>query len=171
MCVREVKFCGRIFRPEGVSHDPNRIKALCAMNIPEKANELQQLLMASQWMSRSIPEYNKLVSPLQGIFQLAMKNQPKRTNPVARGVKLKQFGWNVNHTLAVERLKLALANAVQLSYPNEKCCNAYSVTRVIIAAVEWLLRELNDTIYMNTPSGSRLRSKVVKLLKALYGLK
>ena len=35
-------------------------------------------------------------------------------------MKLKLFGWDVNHTLAVERLKLALANAVQLSYPNEK---------------------------------------------------
>ena len=90
--LRQVKFCGRIFRPEGVSHDPNRVKALCAMNIPEKANELQQLLMASQWMSRSIPEYNKIVSPLQDIFELAMKNQPKRTKSVARGVKLKLFG-------------------------------------------------------------------------------
>ena len=76
--------------------------------------------MASQWMSRSIPEYNKIVSPLQDIFELAMKNQPKRTKSVARGVKLKLFGWDVNHTLAVERLKPALANAVQLSYPNEK---------------------------------------------------
>jgi len=118
--LREVKFCGRIFRPDGVSHDPNRVKALCAMNVPEKENELQQLLMASQWMSRSIPEYNKIVSPLQDIFELAMKNQPRRTKGVARSVRLKQFGWNVKHTLAVERLKLALANIIQLSYPDEE---------------------------------------------------
>ena len=53
----------------------------------------------------------------------------------------KQFGWNVNHTLAVERLKLALAYIVQLSYPNEEMiqcvfcdasynCSSGMVTRI-----------------------------------------
>ena len=45
---RQVKFCGCIFSADGVVHDPSRIEALKNMPLPRKANELQQILMASQ---------------------------------------------------------------------------------------------------------------------------
>ena len=57
--TRSVKFCGRIFTPAGVRHDPVRIEALQAIPQPRTARDLQQFLMAAQWMPRSIPEYNK----------------------------------------------------------------------------------------------------------------
>ena len=60
--VTEVKFCGRIFKHKHVIHDPRRIEALVDMPMPKKAGELQQLLMATQWMSRSIPRYNQIVA-------------------------------------------------------------------------------------------------------------
>src|SRR5689334_20868836 len=49
--THRVKFCGRIFSPDGIGHDPDRIEALLAIPQPRTARDLQQFLMASQWMS------------------------------------------------------------------------------------------------------------------------
>jgi hypothetical protein len=117
--TRRVRFCGRIFSPEGVSHDPDRIEALLAIPQPQTARDLQQFLMATQWMSRSIPEYNKRVLTLQDVFEKCMKDQPSRTKSVARQVKLSRFGWNPGHALAFEKLKTAVANCVKLEYPRD----------------------------------------------------
>jgi hypothetical protein len=116
---RKAKFCGRIFSPSGVSHDPERIKALSNMKEPTRASELQQFLMAAQWMSRSIPNFNNVVVPLQDILEQAMKGQPKRTKAVARGVRLSRHGWDVTHRLAFDSLKLAIIGIVELAYPRE----------------------------------------------------
>jgi hypothetical protein len=70
--LRKAKFCGRIFSPEHVSHGSDRIKALAMMTEPKHASELQQFIMAAQWMSRSIPNFNKIVVPLQDILEKAM---------------------------------------------------------------------------------------------------
>src|SRR6185503_9096590 len=117
--LRKAKFCGRIFSPNGVSHDPVRIEALSSMKEPTRASELQQFLMAAQWMSRSIPNFNSIVVPLQDILEQAMKGQPGRTKAVARGVRLARYGWNVTHRFAFEKLKLAIMGIVELAYPRE----------------------------------------------------
>ena len=115
----KVKYCGRIFSTEGVSHDPDRVDALVNLSQPKTARDLQQFLMAAQWMSRSIPEYNTKVYSLQLLYERAMKDQPARTKTVARQVKLANFGWNAHHALAFEQLKQAIANHVRLVYPQK----------------------------------------------------
>ena len=117
--LQEAKFCGRIFTPGGVKHDPDRITALTGIPQPRTARDLQQFMMAVQWMSRSIPEYNTLIEPLQRIYELAMKDQPKRTRTVARGINLLKHGWSSTHALSFERMKVGVANSVQLSYPRQ----------------------------------------------------
>ena len=107
--------CGRIFRAGGVIHDPSRVEVLTNMPIPTKANELQQILMASQWMSRSIPNYNSIVLPLQDIFEMAMKNQPRRTKKATSRVYLQHFVWNDTHSIAFNKLKDAIVQCVQLA--------------------------------------------------------
>ena len=76
--ANKVKFCGRGFSPEGVEHDPARIEALLNIPQPKTARDLQQFLMAVQWMSRSIPEFNSKVYKLQQIFEECMKKMPSR---------------------------------------------------------------------------------------------
>ena len=117
--LQQVKFRGRIFNSKGVSHDPSRIQSLTEMPIPKTAREIQQILMASQWMSRSILNFNQIVSPLQDIFETSMKSRPKRTKSVANRVKSNSFGWNAVHDNAFNALKAAIANSVQLAYPDE----------------------------------------------------
>jgi hypothetical protein len=114
-----VKFCGRIFTTEGVQHDPDRIDALQSIPQPRTARDLQQFLMAAQWMSRSIPEYNKRVQCLQDIFEQCMRSQPSRKKSVARQVRLSKFGWAPGHALAFEQLKMAIASCVRLAYPRK----------------------------------------------------
>ena len=116
--LQKVKFCGRIFRADGVIHDPSRVKALTNTPIPTKASELQQILMASQWTSKSIPNYNSIVLPLHDIFEMAMRNQPRRTKKAASRVYLEHVGWNDTHSTAFNKLKDALVHSVQLAYPN-----------------------------------------------------
>jgi len=115
----EVKYCGRIFSTKGVSHDPSRVSALLDIPPPTTARDLQQFLMAAQWMSRSIPEFNSRVYPLQLIFEKAMKGQPSRRKSIARQVKLSSVGWNDTHARAFAQLKQAIAHHVQLAYPNK----------------------------------------------------
>jgi hypothetical protein len=117
--AREVKYCGRIFSTKGVSHDPSRVSALLEIPHPTTARDLQQFLMATQWMSRSIPEYNAKVYTLQFIFEKAMKGQPSRRKSIARQIKLSTVGWNDTHAQAFAELKQAIANHVRLSYPNK----------------------------------------------------
>ena len=117
--LKEAKFCGKIFTPDGVKHDMDRIKALVAIPQPRTARDLQQFLMAAQWMSRSIPEYNTLMHSLQEIFEVSMKEQQKRTKTAARAVVLVKYGWTPKHAFAFEKVKLAIANCVQLSYPRD----------------------------------------------------
>jgi len=75
--------------------------------------------MASQWMSRSIPEYNKKVQILQDVFEKCIKDQPSRNKSVARQVRLLRFGWNPGHALAFEELKTTIARSVKLAYPRD----------------------------------------------------
>jgi hypothetical protein len=117
--TRRVKFCGRIFTTEGVQHDPDRIEALQAIPQPRTARDLQQFLMAAQWMSRSIPEYNKRVQCLQDIFEQCMRDQPSRKKSVARQVRLSRYGWAPGHALAFEQLKMAIVSCVRLAYPRK----------------------------------------------------
>ena len=117
--ANKVKFCGRVFSPEGVEHDPARIEALLNIPQPKTARDLQQFLMAVQWMSRSIPEFNSKVYKLQQIFEECMKKMPSRKKSVARQVRLMKFGWGPEHALAFEKLKIAVAQSARLGYPRE----------------------------------------------------
>ena len=57
---REVTWCGRIIDGQGVRHDPQRLKALIDMPIPETAGELQQFLCASNWLRDSLIDYARV---------------------------------------------------------------------------------------------------------------
>jgi hypothetical protein len=48
--TNKVKFCGRIFSTAGVVHDHARVEALVNIPQPKTARDLQQFLMAAQWM-------------------------------------------------------------------------------------------------------------------------
>eukprot|EP00171_Calliarthron_tuberculosum_P014694 IDg14694t1 len=58
------KFCGRILSQEGIEYDPRHLDALINMSNPTQASELQQLLFATNWMRKSLPNYANTIAPL-----------------------------------------------------------------------------------------------------------
>ena len=117
--TNKVKFCWRIFSTAGVEHDHARVEVLVNNPQPKTARDLQQFLMAAQWMSRSIPEYNTKVHLLQQIFEESMKNMPNRKKSIARQVRLKKYGWSPEHALAFEKIKAAISRSARLGYPRD----------------------------------------------------
>jgi hypothetical protein len=102
-----------------VEHDRERIDALIKIPQPKTARDLQQFLMAAQWMSRSIPENNTKVHKLQEVFEESMRNMPSRKKSVARQVLLKKYGWSPVHALAFEELKSAISKSARHGYPRQ----------------------------------------------------
>ena len=114
----EAHFCGRTYNSQGVSHDPARIEKLMEVPIPATAAQLQQFLLSSRWMAKSIPEYDKLTILLQSMLTTAMSGLPQRTKRAAATRHLSKFGWNQEHTNAFESLKKAIGDQTILHYPD-----------------------------------------------------
>ena len=113
------KFCGRIFSRDGVRHDPDRIRAFKELTVPRTARELQQFIFGSQWMSRHIPLYVEQMLPLTQLYEVVMKNQPKRNKSLASRVNLSGY-WKTEHTNAYEKVKDAIVNHCTLQFPDPK---------------------------------------------------
>ena len=115
--LKEATFCGRIYTPDGVRQDPSRIKQLVDLPYPRTAKDLMKWMLAIQWMSRSIPDYNRLIAPLQDIYEAALKQATSRRKSAAAKMVLSAFGWNEEHEAAYDRVNAALAKQVLLAYP------------------------------------------------------
>ena len=120
----EAHFCGRTYHSQGVSHDPARIEKLMDVPIPTKAAQLQQFLLSSRWMAKSIPEYDKLTILLQSMLTTAMSGLPQRTKRAAATRHLSKFGWNHEHRNKFDSLKKAIGDQAILHYsdPNKLIC-------------------------------------------------
>jgi hypothetical protein len=88
---QRVKWCGKIITGQGVSHDPERIKALTALPYPTNAGELQQFLCAANWMRESVVDFARAAKPLQEKLDLVLANASRRTKRVASGIGI-EFG-------------------------------------------------------------------------------
>lgn len=69
----------RILSEGRIRYDPRNLKALLNMKRPNWAEELQQILGASNGMRSSIPSYAELVAPLQAVLIAAGKGLKKKT--------------------------------------------------------------------------------------------
>lgn len=61
--TRKMKWCGRIVSSDGYSIDPRRLEALKNMEDPKTADELAEFVYCVRWMSNSIRDFAKRVSP------------------------------------------------------------------------------------------------------------
>lgn len=110
----QVKWCGKIITGHGVSHDPERIRALTDLPYPTNAAELQQFLCAANWMRESVIDFARAAQPLQERLDMALANASRRTKRVAAGIRL-EFG-DVERA-AFDTLKDKLTNSASLAFP------------------------------------------------------
>ncbi|POM74207.1 Hypothetical protein PHPALM_8873 [Phytophthora palmivora] len=110
----QVKWCGKKTTGKGVSHDPERIKALTSIPYPVNAGELQQFIFAANWMRESVVDFARTVQPLQEPLNTALATATRRTKRVASGI-----GPEVSDEarVAFDQLKDKLTNSVSLVFP------------------------------------------------------
>ena len=117
----EVKWCGRIISKEGIRFDPRSRDALLQLSRPVTGGDLQQFLCALGWMRSSIPEFAKLVAPLQKLLERVYKKADGRTKQKAKRVPLSTIGWGQEEESCFEKVKHELQNSCTLAHlDNEK---------------------------------------------------
>ena len=63
----KIAFYGHIFSADGVSPDPEKIKALRDAKKPENATEVRSFLGMAQYSARSIPNFSTITEPLRNL--------------------------------------------------------------------------------------------------------
>lgn len=118
--ARSVKWCGRIYSHEGVTHDPQRIEALSTMPAPQNMYGLTQFLHAVNWMRSNIVDYARLVLPLTKLVDKLRKIQQKHGLMKETSVRICEEDWTPEVANAYENTKKSLMGMVKLAYPKEK---------------------------------------------------
>lgn len=114
--TKKAKFCGRILSTEGVQYEPRNFSVLLNMRKPTHADQLQQLLCATNWMRNSIPTYSTTIAPLHKLLEDAYKTAGKRTKKAVRRIRL-DSSWGAEHDRSFELIKKQLAASTKLAHP------------------------------------------------------
>lgn len=112
---RNVKFLGRRFTPDGILHDPSKIDAITSLGKPETMVELNKVVNALNWARSSIPDFGRLVIPLQEAINKSFLAVNSRKNNAIRNVKVE---WNEQLTKAYDAVIQAFSMNVLCSYPS-----------------------------------------------------
>lgn len=65
----EVVWCGRKITPQGITFEPRGVDGLLDMPRPNNAAELTQFTHAANWMRGAIPDFSRLIAPLNNLLQ------------------------------------------------------------------------------------------------------
>ena len=99
--VKEVKFLGFLINSNGISPDPDKIKAINEMPVPKNVTDVRRILGAAGFFRRHVPNFSSVVAPL--------------TNLTKKGIK---FEWRTEHDLSFRKLKHLLTTAPVLKRPD-----------------------------------------------------
>lgn len=117
--TKQVKWCGRVIDKDGYSMKPANIESFRDIVKPLMADELCQFVHCCRWMSKSIPDFSRRIGPLNDLLEKAYTMKGKRKKRAIKGLSLAQVGWNPEHDLIFNEMKMAITNAIRLTYPND----------------------------------------------------
>ncbi|KAJ8037468.1 hypothetical protein HOLleu_18285 [Holothuria leucospilota] len=100
---KEVEYLGHRITPEGISTDPEKIRAIRNWPVPQNLTEVRSFLGLCAYYRRFIKDFANIAKPLH---RLTEKN--------------KRFNWTEETQLAFQKLKTALTEAPVLSFPLPK---------------------------------------------------
>lgn len=66
-CCKRLEFLGYILSEEGLSTNPDRVRAIIEMPIPKTAREVRQLVGAAGWCRKFIPDFSEIAVPLNDL--------------------------------------------------------------------------------------------------------
>lgn len=102
LCQKEVLFLGHKVSEQGLSTDPNKIKAVKEWPTPRSTKEVRSFLGLTSYYRKFILHYADKAKPLHRLTE-----------------KSEKFHWDENCQKSFEILKNALVTAPVLSYPKE----------------------------------------------------
>lgn len=117
--TRMVKWCGRIIDRDGYQLDPRNIEALRTMEAPITASELCQFIHCCRWMSNCIPDYHRIVKPLDEVLEKAYAKAGKRKKSALKNIALHTLSWGTDHITALASPQDSLRTAVKLGFPKQ----------------------------------------------------
>lgn len=106
---RSVKFLGHVVSADGITTDPDKIKAVAKMPIPTTLKQLRSFLGLASYFRRFVPSFSKIVSPLNALLS-GGHNKNKNCDITDK--------WDEKCTEAFTNLKTALTTAPILGYPD-----------------------------------------------------
>ena len=112
---KEIKWCGKIFSGQSVSHDPDRTQGLSELRRPETAGELMQFLQAINWIRTSLPELVELEAPLRALLEECLCNT-RCTKRVAARRAVGSNEWTDERMTAWGAVRRRVSEAVPLNH-------------------------------------------------------
>jgi hypothetical protein len=83
-----VRYCGSLITKDGVPINPNNMEALQTMREPQNGADLVQHVAAVNWMRSAVPNYSKVVAPLQAALATVFEGKSRITTKAAAAVSL-----------------------------------------------------------------------------------
>lgn len=100
-CLQEIKFLGHIVTGQGISADPDKVKAIQSYPVPTNLKEVQRFLGLAGWYHRFVPDFSKTDEPINSLKK-----------------KGKKFIWSPECQNAFDQLKTNLLLPPILGHPN-----------------------------------------------------
>lgn len=97
----EVHFSGMIFSEQGIAPDPERVKSVVELKIPQNTKQLQSFLGMVNYLQIFIPNMSEVIEPLRGLLR-----------------KDVVWSWSMNCDSAFNKLKNILTELTTLSNYN-----------------------------------------------------
>lgn len=106
ICETQIKYLGYVVTPDGISSDPDKVKAIVQLAPPTTIKSLQRVLGTFNFYRRLIHNFAARAHNLTDLLRTQKKN------------KSKKLDWKDMHTQAFNDLKDALSSATKLSHPD-----------------------------------------------------
>lgn len=119
---RSAKWCGFILTEGTIQVDPERLNGLTTLIPPRTGAELIRFIGAASWIRSHVPDYPRLIAPLNAFKTKMFGEAKRRTKAVAARIILRDVGWDNNMDDAFKEIQDNISRAV-VRFPRDPACD------------------------------------------------
>jgi hypothetical protein len=113
-CAHEIEYLGYILTREGIKPQPKKVRAILALNPPNKVKELSHFLGMVQYYPDMWARRSEMLAPLTDLVGECRGTKTTRMNTT----KKKPWWWDPIYQQAFDNIKAAIAKETVLAYPD-----------------------------------------------------
>ncbi|OWY99894.1 hypothetical protein PHMEG_00029027, partial [Phytophthora megakarya] len=110
----EVLWCGRLISGAGIRHHPNRVQALSTLPLPATVADLQYFVCATTWLQDSLPDYSRMIAPLQE----KLVAEKKRVGGRSRNALNVTTTWSASEQAAYQSMLALVRDSALMATPD-----------------------------------------------------